>query len=243
MVHDFAITENYAIVPDLPFEIKAIDGLFFGKPFFQLDVTKPCRYGLLPRKAKSQRDVIWFDFKQADGHFAFHYANAYETRQDDEEIVVLYAAALKKFDCFFYLQEEHPFYKTKDELQTLHEIRLNVTTGEYSIEELVLKQGVDLLMINPGYVGNETNRYIYCATLGNETISKKARESYWFNGFYKYDTELRRIVKQVKYDRESHGGEVQFVPRKNASAEDDGYLMTYVYDPTDDTTDFCIWDA
>ena len=93
-------------------------------------------------------------------------------------------------------------------------------------------------MINPGYVGNETNRYIYCATLGNETISKKARESYWFNGFYKYDTELRRIVKQVKYDRESHGGEVQFVPRKNATAEDDGYLMT-----RHDTTDFCIWDA
>ena len=98
-------------------------------------------------------------------------------------------------------------------------------------------------MINPSYVGNETNRYIYCATLGNETISKKAQESYWFNGFYKYDTELRRIVRQVKYDRESHGGEVQFVPRENATAEDDGYLMTYVYDPTDDSTDFCIWDA
>ena len=116
MVHDFAITENYAIVPDLPFEIKAMDALVFGEPFFQLDVTKPCRYGLLPRKATSQREVIWFNLEKADGHFAFHYANAYETIEDDQEIVVLYAAALKKFDCFFHIQEEHPFYKTKDEL-------------------------------------------------------------------------------------------------------------------------------
>ena len=174
MVHDFAITENYAIIPDLPFEIKSLDGIFFDRPFFQLDVNKPTRYGLLPRNATSQKEVIWFDLKQADGHGCFHFANAYETMEDGEAIVVLFAATFKKFDRFFHLQEEHPFYETRDEPQTLKEIRLNITTGEYSMAELTPNQGVDLFSVNPNYVGDEKNRYIYCATFGNETLSKKA---------------------------------------------------------------------
>lgn len=31
--------------------------------------------------------------------------------------------------------------------------------------------------------------------------------------------------------------------RDNAQAEDDGYLMTFVYDPHSESTEFCVWDA
>ena len=38
-------------------------------------------------------------------------------------------------------------------------------------------------------------------------------------------------------------GETVFVPRHNAQAEDDGYLMTYVYDAQRNESDFVIYDA
>merc|ERR1711998_116944 len=74
-------------------------------------------------------------------------------------------------------------------------------------------------------------------------LSDKAIESYQDGGFIKYDVNESTIVGQVTYENEGQAGEVQFVPRVNSTAEDDGYLMTFVYDPTTDGTDFQMWDA
>ena len=38
-------------------------------------------------------------------------------------------------------------------------------------------------------------------------------------------------------------GEVVFAPADNAKNEDDGYLMTFVYDAPSDTSEFVIYDA
>ena len=38
-------------------------------------------------------------------------------------------------------------------------------------------------------------------------------------------------------------GETVFVPRADSAAEDDGYLMTYVYDAASNESDFVIFDA
>ena len=59
----------------------------------------------------------------------------------------------------------------------------------------------------------------------------------------------------LKYDRASGDratldlgrgrmpGEVVFVPAGSAAAEDDGYLMTYVYDAASDSSSFVVFDA
>jgi carotenoid cleavage dioxygenase len=59
----------------------------------------------------------------------------------------------------------------------------------------------------------------------------------------------------LKYDRQTgartsielgHGrvpGESVFVPAENGKAEDDGYLMTYVYNAATDDSEFVIFDA
>ena len=59
----------------------------------------------------------------------------------------------------------------------------------------------------------------------------------------------------LKYDRESGArtsielgmgrvsGEVVFAPADNAKNEDDGYLMTFIYDAPSDTSEFVIFDA
>ena len=59
----------------------------------------------------------------------------------------------------------------------------------------------------------------------------------------------------LKYDRETGSraqidvgvgrlpGETVFVPSATSSTEDDGFLMTYVYDGASDSSEFVIYDA
>jgi len=48
MIHDFMITENYVILPDLPLELRP-DLMLKGKFIFQYDEEKPARYGIMKR--------------------------------------------------------------------------------------------------------------------------------------------------------------------------------------------------
>lgn len=165
MIHDFVVTKNYAVIPDLPLEICVMDAIMNDTPFFQLKKQAPIRYGLLSRNATSEKDVTWFDFSSDESHYIFHFSNGYEIVEDGQEIVVLHGAMIKEFGSFFNLKQEHPLYDNAEEAGTLHEIRLNVTTGKHSIEPLVPEQPCDFLMINPDYMGYK-NRYIFAASQG-----------------------------------------------------------------------------
>ena len=64
----------------------------------------------------------------------------------------------------------------------------------------------------------------------------------WVLGYHKYDF--------VTGNRKGHllkngrtGSEASFIPRENAKSEDDGYLMSFVYDPEDDKSELIILDA
>jgi len=64
-----------------------------------------------------------------------------------------------------------------------------------------------------------------------------------FKGFIKYDLENEKIVKYVPFGDTRTAGEVFFHKRENATAEDDGYLMTFVYDWSNSTSEIVMWDA
>jgi carotenoid cleavage dioxygenase-like enzyme len=60
MMHDWAITENFAIFIDcsVHFSTKAmVDNQFA----FTFDRTKPIRFGVLPRYAKDDSQMCWFE--------------------------------------------------------------------------------------------------------------------------------------------------------------------------------------
>jgi carotenoid cleavage dioxygenase len=70
-----------------------------------------------------------------------------------------------------------------------------------------------------------------------------------------FDEPLSAAGAILKYDRASGArsqidvgmgrlpGEAVFVPAAGATAEDDGYLMTYVYDAATNSSEFVIFDA
>lgn len=56
MIHDFAITETYAIIPDLPMELRP-DLCAQGKFIFHFDQEKPARYGIMKRNCLNPEAV------------------------------------------------------------------------------------------------------------------------------------------------------------------------------------------
>jgi len=47
----------------------------------------------------------------------------------------------------------------------------------------------------------------------------------------------------IEFDRGRVGGEPVFAPAANAKHEDDGYLMTFVYDAATDSSEYVVYDA
>lgn len=88
MLHDFAITENYIIIPDLPMESN-IDKVFNeNRLLYQLNVDAPARYGIMKRHCQDPDQTQWFELPY---HYCFHYANAWEeTNELGQQVIVLW---------------------------------------------------------------------------------------------------------------------------------------------------------
>lgn len=81
------------------------------------------------------------------------------------------------------------------------------------------------------------HRYGYLAGASPETDPMDAS-----GAILKYDRNTGTRT-DIEFGRGRIGGEPVFVPSENAKSEDDGYLMTYVYDAKTDSSSFVIMDA
>jgi carotenoid cleavage dioxygenase-like enzyme len=72
MMHDFAVTEHYSILMDLPLTFRR-ERLLSGEPLIQFERDRPARFGILPRHGG--KEPVWF---VTDPLYIFHTANAWE---------------------------------------------------------------------------------------------------------------------------------------------------------------------
>ena len=86
MIHDFLISENYSIFPDLPVEIDPVHAISKSDFAFHFNEKAPARYGFMPRNSKNPSDVIWID---TPTHQVYHYANAWEEKNEKGETLVI----------------------------------------------------------------------------------------------------------------------------------------------------------
>ena len=85
MIHDMSITENYAVIYDLPVTLSFV-ALGMGASFpFRWDDDYEPRVGLLPRGGET-KDIIW---RQVSQNYAFHPMNAYENEAGDVVIDIV----------------------------------------------------------------------------------------------------------------------------------------------------------
>ncbi len=228
--HDMAFSKNYSILNDFPlFWREELLPQNFHVPQYHPDM--PSRFAVVPRLGQPD-DIRWF---KAAPTFVLHFLNAYE--EGDELIMDGYfqnqpvPEPLKDFPAGFESMgasiDLHSFQPE------LHRWRFNLATGETREETLFDEYPVEFGMINPRIAG-EKHRYIYSVT----------GEPGWFlfNGMVKHDLEAG-TAEHLPFGEQRFGSEAPFVPRKNQSAEDDGYLISFITDMKQDRSECIIVDA
>ncbi|CAI0405018.1 unnamed protein product [Linum tenue] len=223
MMHDFAITENYAIFMDLPLCFRPKRLLTERGFILHFDAMKSSRFGILPRYAKDELLIRWFELPNC---FIFHNANAWEEGDD----IVLITCRIGNMD--LDMMNSSTKEKVDSFTTELHEMRFNMKSGLASQRKLAAS-AVDFPRINESYTGRK-QRYVYGA------INSFAK----ITGIIKFD--LYAKPEQGKTNLEvggnvqgifelgpgRYGSEAVFVPRVPGvtSEEDDGYLICFMHD-------------
>lgn len=220
MHHDFAVTENYTIFMDLPLKFYP-EKMQRGEPAWNFESELPAKFGILPRHGDNN-DIRWFDCPSC---FIFHTLNAYE--EGDE--IVLTACRMKSTTVLSMQQTDD----RDAEIPRLHQWRFNLKTGEAQ-EEQIDDRASDFPRINEGRMGRK-NRYGYTAKMAPEPVPL-------FDGLIKYDRD-RGTSEVHEFGPERFGGEAVFVPRPEGTAEDDGWLVTFVHNRESNQSEFVVIDA
>lgn len=226
--HDMAFTENWSILNDLPlfWDPDALaEGYYSNK--FRRDL--PSRFALVPRHGTTE-DILWFE---ADPTFVLHWTNAYE----DGDWVILdgffqHNPTARGIDRF---PPELKGFETLD-LNVLqaraHRWRFNVATGECR-EETMSDSVLEFPMVNGRYAGRPY-RYSYNA--------RGAGNIFAFDGLVKHDLETGHETV-VEFPEGVYVSETVMAPREGATAEDDGYLLTFASDMVNDYSECYVLDA
>nr|CAD71149.1 nine-cis-epoxycarotenoid dioxygenase [Bixa orellana] len=212
MIHDFAITENFVVIPDHQVVFKLSEMIRGGSPVIY-DQKKMSRFGILQRDGVDESGIQWVEVSSC---FCFHLWNAWEEPDTDELVVI--GSCMTPGDSIFNEGEE--CLKS-----VLSEIRVDLKTGRSTRhpilcstdEQLNLEAG----MVNRNRLGRKTE-WAYLAV--GEPWPK-------VSGFAKLDLTSGEVQKYL-YGDGKFGGEPSFIPNEpgNSEAEDDGYVLTFVHD-------------
>ncbi|HEY7800956.1 MAG TPA: carotenoid oxygenase family protein [Hyphomonadaceae bacterium] len=222
MIHDCMITKSYVIVMDLPVTF-SMAALVSGESFpYRWNPKHKARIGLLPREGRGT-DTIWCDI---DPCYIFHPANAFET---EDGKVVMDACVHATMFASGATGPDSPV--TPFERLTIDPVARRVTRKVIDQAPQEFPRPDERLIGKP-------YRYAYCVALPDD-----ARSSFQSaTRIFKHD--LSAGTRQVRDFGEGRmPGEFVFIPKHASSAEDEGWLMGYVVDRQNDTTDFVILDA
>jgi carotenoid cleavage dioxygenase len=220
MMHDMSLTEKYAVVYDLPVTVN-MDVLVAGYQFpFAWQPDRAARVGLLPRDGTAD-DVIWCD---VDPCYVFHPLNAYDAA--DGTVVV----DVCRYDSMMVDDHLGPFTEAPPTLDrwVIDPVARRVT------ETRLDDRPQEFPRHNPRY-GLKPHRYGYTAEVkyGNENLH---------GATIKIDTKTG-TSETHEYGFGRGGAEPVFVPKVDGTTEDAGWILTVVYDATDDTSELHVLDA
>jgi carotenoid cleavage dioxygenase len=215
--HDIGVTPQYSILHDFPvfFDPELFQRTGKRVPLFHRDV--PTRFGVIPRFG-TDADVRWFSFEPC---YMLHVVNCWE----EGDTVVMIGCRTRDPS----LRPDKRDGRIAAMLSglklqaNLYRWEMNLRTGE--TRELDLSDRNDEFpMIHPDRLGHR-NRYAWLQHIPHEIPAT-------FEGLVKADLDTGACIA-VPYGEGVFGSEAPFVPRPGATAEDDGWVVTFVTDRSD----------
>jgi carotenoid cleavage dioxygenase len=228
--HDMAVTENYSILHDFPLRPDP-EALAIGRYKVRFFADQPSRFGVIPRYGNAS-DVHWFEARPT---YMLHVVNAWEEGQEVVMIGTPYRMYEKDDGSLDSERLERTIHMRQRDF-LLYEWRFNLETGKTSERVIDDVLNTEFPVINSAYQGRK-NRWSY-----HVIFPQGGLEEPRFPGLVKYDLETGGYVAysagpQYFYNE---GG---FAPRDNATGEDDGYLVMFVWNPTARQSEVQVFDA
>ena len=224
--HDMAITENYAVLMDLPL-VQDLAAAKLGRHKLHFDRSMPSRFGVMPRYGNGSQ-IRWFE---ASPCYIYHVVNAWE---QGEEVVLDVCRVQRPQPS----PDAHtPLAKMLSYLRldaSLHRYRFNLRTG-VCVENQLDDDNTEFPTVDSRGVGTR-NRYSYTVHISPESTLK-------FDGLVRYDN-LAGSKTEYRFGPGRWGSEAPFAPRDGAAVDSaDGYLVTFVQDEREERSELDIFDA
>lgn len=217
MMHDFALSQNYVILLDLPVTV-SMDAAKAGYKFpYRWNGDHPARLGLLPRESEADQ-VIWCTI---DPCFVFHTVNAFDT--PDGKVVV----DLIVHDRMFWQRTSGP-----DSTTCAFE-RWTIDPSTRIVDRKAIDPTPQEFPRADERRTTLPYRYAYTMALTDPFLG---------TALFKHD--LESGTRQIhNFGPNRYPCEFVFVPASLEAAEDEGWLMGFVIDAEAKTTDLVILDA
>jgi carotenoid cleavage dioxygenase len=219
MMHDFQLTRNYAVILDLPY-VFTLGKVLGGFPF-TWEPSAGARIGLIPRYGPN-RTVRWIDI---DPCFIFHTFNAHE---DAQGRVVLEGCRLIPEGDASVLQAT----KAPTPWQWTLDFQNRTSTSTQ-----LLDLNMDFPVIDRRRQGLP-NRFNYGLHLVDGSSDYPAHPV----GITKFDRQTGAIDLWTRGEA-VQPDEALFVPATGSEGEDDGWLISMVYDRAENRSEVIILDA
>lgn len=210
--HDMAITQNHAILMDLPL-YQDLDAARQGRYRLTFNRELPSRFGVLPRRGQAN-EIRWFEAKPC---YIYHVVNAWE---EGDEIIMDVCRVSRPAPAgngsplarmISYLKLDARMYR----------YRFDLRTGGTSEGYVDADHNTEFPSIDARSTGQPT-RYAY-------NVSVADAETNLFDGLVRYDN-VTGAKETYFYGPGVYGSEAPFAPRDGSTGEDDGYLVSFVTD-------------
>jgi carotenoid cleavage dioxygenase len=222
MMHDFQATASKIVFMDLPivFDLEmAIAGSSFP---FKWNAANGARIGIMPRDG-GDADVVWIDI---DPCFVFHTLNAYD---DPSGKVILEASRFEEL----WVNGNQGF----DAIPQLHRFTLDPAARTATLDKIDERM-LEFPQLDRRKAGRK-HRYGYGLWLADPEGQPHPNG---VRGIIKLDRD-RDTSTVHELDAALQADEAFFVPASATAGEDEGWLLTYVYDRRTERTALHIIDA
>lgn len=227
-LHSFAITEDHVVLVMYPFVVNPLSMLLGGKTFIENYRWRPelgTRFVVINLVDGSVQGEY-----RADPCFAFHHINAYV--DGDEVVVDLSGYPDTKVIDALYLDHLRGHDKVPMATPTRYRLDLN---GDTITTERITDQALELPRIN--YERHNGRPYRYAYGVGSRT---GAGENF-FDQLVKVN--VTDGSSHTWAEPDCHPGEPVFVAAPDATAEDEGVVLSVVFDGRSGTSFLVVLDA